>query len=144
MKRKGARVLVSEGVLARAERPAKFPKSLLNRLETQWSAGGWMVLRLGDCPVEGFDFRGWLDTHVHSLGMHSIFAEIYLDNTYEPQLSPIGSRWWEYLGNSEIPFDRELRRAKLKSAFELLAIYIDAHEKIKASAPVVEKRSPGE
>jgi hypothetical protein len=90
----------------------------------------WHLLCFGKCPEhtdESFDYKKFVRTFEESTEseVYGQVAEIYLEEGYEPDPTPLGQKWLEIFGPTAIPFDENERVAKLALAIERLSEYFD-------------------
>lgn len=126
---KGARILISSNHWSRIVDGSRIRKSLRDLLMEEWKTPLWNLFTIGNCPNATFDFRSFASKSL--AGNLYAVSEFY----FEPKnatSSPIGSEWLRVLGTPEIPYDLECRRKELKHAYEELAIYVNAHEAVRA------------
>jgi molecular chaperone HtpG len=126
MRRKGARILISNEMLTRARGKGKLPRSYIERLDEEWTGDDWHVMKVGDCPDSSADLVSFARTQGDKLSARSAVVEIYFDEGNPPR-SPIGTAWMETLGQSIIPFDPNKRSQQLETAFKRLKGYIDRY-----------------
>src|ERR1043165_2654549 len=125
LKRKGARILISNSSWDILASSPKVPKRLQRLMATDWNRDGWVLFRIGNCPDAKFDFEHFIERT--STQEESVIAEIYLDTTPEVEPSPIAIKWLEILKASEIPYNVTQRRQDFQHAYMELAPYIQAH-----------------
>jgi molecular chaperone HtpG len=128
LKRRGGRLLVSESFWNRLVEQNIIGKRRQRLLMAQWKGAGWCLLQTGNCPETEFDFENFARCAQAADGDRSVILEYYLDRSVKPEASPVASKWLEILHSAEIPYDLNLRREKLKHAYETLSAYVRAHE----------------
>lgn len=105
------------------------PNYLKRQINVEWSNDRFILLKLGNCPENGFDFGTLIDGINVDSETPLLIAEWYfgeIKNTKEA--SPISNLWNELLGRAEIPFDHEQRKAVFAGAYNVLDVFVKSHQ----------------
>jgi hypothetical protein len=126
----GRRILIPKKSYQRLAAPGMIHKDLWGRTKTERSNDDWVQLRIGGCPA-GSPALDKIASAPSSDDFDSV-AEWYLpkEGVREVEPSRIGRIWASIVKQPIIPFDADERRRTLAHAYEALAPYVAAHEKL--------------
>ena len=130
----GRRVMLNESWYKELRGPGVVAQKLWNSSSTEFKKNGWVLMRFGKCTESSFPFDEMAAKNPESSRVG--IAEWYIDdppvNTFP--ISSIAELWRELIELPYIPYDLDERKKVLKSAYEILSVYVDAHERLKAGA----------
>lgn len=107
------------------------PKFLKKLIKKEWSNDKYILLQLGICHDDGFDFKGIADKEIthDDEKFPLIISEWYFTDNYNKfQTTPISQLWDTVIGVAEIPFLIEDRKRLLQNAYRLLDNHVESHE----------------